>query len=129
MREHIMGVSVSDTKAETRMVTARVMANSRKRRPTTSLMKRSGISTAMSETVSDMMVKPICSEPLSAARMGLIAFFDVAGDVLDHHDGVVDDEAGGDGERHEGEVVERVAKQIHHGEGADDGERHGRPKE
>src|SRR5262249_17869632 len=30
------------------------------------------------------------------------AAFDVAGDVLDDHDGVVDDEAGGDGEGHEG---------------------------
>jgi hypothetical protein len=71
MREHIMGVRVSETKAETRMVTARVMANSRKSRPTTSLMNSSGINTAMSDTVSDMMVKPICSLPLSAARMGL----------------------------------------------------------
>ena len=124
MREHIMGVSVSETTAETRMVTARVMANSRKRRPTTSLMKSSGMSTAMSETVSDMMVKPICSLPLSAARIGRLAFFDVARDVLDHHDGVVHHEAGGDGERHEREVVEAVAQQVHHAEGADDRERH-----
>ncbi len=71
MREHIIGVSVSETKAETRMVTASVIANSRKSRPTTSLMKSSGISTAISETVSDMMVKPICSLPLSAAFIGL----------------------------------------------------------
>ena len=71
MREHIIGVRVSETKAETRMVTARVMANSRKSRPTTSLMKSSGISTAISEMVSDMMVKPICSLPLSAAFIGL----------------------------------------------------------
>jgi hypothetical protein len=71
MREHIIGVSVSETTAETRMVTARVMANSRKSRPTTSLINKSGISTAMSETVSDMMVKPICSLPLSAAFIGL----------------------------------------------------------
>ena len=66
-----MGVSVSETTAETRMVTARVMANSRKSRPTTSLMKSSGMSTAISETVSDIMVKPICSLPLSAAFIGL----------------------------------------------------------
>ena len=49
------------------MVTASVTANSRKRRPTMSPIKRSGISTAMSETVSETIVKPICSEPLSAA--------------------------------------------------------------
>ena len=33
-------------------------------------MKSSGISTAMSETVSDTIVKPICSAPLSAAWSG-----------------------------------------------------------
>ena len=38
---HIMGVSVSDTMAETRIVTARVTANSRKSRPTMSPMKSS----------------------------------------------------------------------------------------
>jgi len=53
------------------MVTPRVMANSRKSRPTTSPMNKSGMSTAMSETVSDRMVKPICSEPLSAACSGV----------------------------------------------------------
>ena len=41
------------------MVTARVTANSRNRRPTTSCMNNSGMSTAISETVKEMMVKPI----------------------------------------------------------------------
>ncbi len=70
MREHIIGVRVSETNAETRIVMARVMANSRNSRPTTSLMNSSGMSTAISETVSDMMVKPICSLPLRAASIG-----------------------------------------------------------
>ncbi len=65
-----MGVRVRETKAETMMVTLRVMANSRNRRPTMSPMNSSGISTAISETVSDIMVKPICSEPRSAASSG-----------------------------------------------------------
>jgi hypothetical protein len=34
-------------------------------------MNSSGISTASSDTVSEMMVKPICCEPLSAASFGL----------------------------------------------------------
>ena len=68
-RAAIIGVSVSETKAEIRIATARVMANSRKRRPTTSPMKSSGISTATSENVSEMMVKAICCEPLRAASM------------------------------------------------------------
>jgi hypothetical protein len=71
MREHIMGVSVRETTAEMIMVTAKVTANSRKSRPTTSPMKSSGMRTAMSETVSDTMVKPICPAPFSAASIGL----------------------------------------------------------
>ena len=70
-REHIIGVSVSDTTAETRIVTASVTANSRNSRPTMSPMNRSGMSTAISEIVSDTIVNPICSAPLSAAFSGV----------------------------------------------------------
>ena len=52
-----------ETKPEIRIATARVMANSRNSRPATSPMNSSGISTAISEKVSEMMVKPICFEP------------------------------------------------------------------
>ncbi len=52
------------------MVTDSVMANSWNSRPTTSPMNSSGISTAISDTVSEMMVKPICSLPFSAASSG-----------------------------------------------------------
>ena len=54
----------------------------------------------------------------------VFAHFDVARDVLDHHDGVVDDEAGRDGERHQGEVVQAVPQQVHDAEGAHQRERH-----
>src|SRR5262249_17661330 len=54
-----------------------------------------------------------------------IAFFDVAADVLDHDDGIVDDKTRRDCQRHEGQVVEAVAKQVHHAEGADKRERNG----
>ena len=67
---HIIGTSVSDTMAEMTMVTASVIENSWNSRPTTSPMNSSGISTASSEMVSDMMVKPICSEPRNAASSG-----------------------------------------------------------
>ena len=103
---HIIGTRVSDTTAEIRMVTASVTANSRNSRPTTSPMNSSGISTAISDTVSEMMVKPICAEPFSAACERRLALLDVARDVLDHHDRVVDHEAGGDGQRHQRQVVE-----------------------
>ena len=49
---------------------ASVTANSRNSLPTTSPMNSSGISTAISDTVSEMMVKPICRAPLSAAWNG-----------------------------------------------------------
>ena len=65
-----MGTKVKDTTAEIKIVIASVTANSRNSRPTTSPMKSSGISTAISDTVSEMMVKPICDAPLSAAAMG-----------------------------------------------------------
>ena len=67
---HIIGTSVSETTAEMMIVTASVMANSWNSRPTTAPMNNRGISTAISEIVSEMMVKPICSEPRSAASSG-----------------------------------------------------------
>ena len=50
---------------------------------------------------------------LGALERGLerrLALLDVARDVLDHDDGVVDDEAGRDRERHQRQVVEAVAR-------------------
>jgi hypothetical protein len=70
-RAHIIGTSVSDTTAEITIVTASVMANSWNSRPTTSPMNSNGISTAISDTVSDMMVKPISPAPFSAASIGV----------------------------------------------------------
>ena len=52
------------------MVVASVTANSKNSLPTTSPMNSSGISTAISDTVSDMIVKPISPEPFSAASSG-----------------------------------------------------------
>ena len=123
-RAHIIGTSVSETTAEIRMVTASVMANSRNSRPTTSPMNSSGISTAISETVSEMMVKPICSEPFERGLQRRFALLDVARDVLDHDDGVVDHEAGRDRQRHQRQVVEAEAEQVHRAEGADQRQRH-----
>ncbi len=53
-----------------RIDTASVIANSRNRRPTTSPMNSSGINTAISENVSEMIVNAICCVPLSAASSG-----------------------------------------------------------
>ena len=58
-----MGVRVSDTTADTITATDSVTENSLNKRPTTPVMNNKGINTAISETVSDTMVKPICAAP------------------------------------------------------------------
>ena len=73
-------------------------------------MNSSGISTATSDTVSDTIVKPICLRALERGAERLLALLDVARDVLDHHDRVVDDEPGRDRERHQRQVVEREVR-------------------
>jgi hypothetical protein len=60
-------VSVSETKPDTRIATAIVTANSRKRRPMMPPMKTSGMKTAVSEIVIERIVNPISFVPLSAA--------------------------------------------------------------
>ena len=50
-----------------------------------------------------------------------LAHLHVADDVLEHHDGVVHDEAHGERQRHQREVVDRVAQHVHDHERADDG--------
>ena len=69
-REHIIGVSVSETKADATTATLTVTANSRNSRPMMPPMNSSGMNTAISEKVIDTMVKPICPAPLIAASNG-----------------------------------------------------------
>ncbi|GCC49127.1 hypothetical protein chiPu_0033630, partial [Chiloscyllium punctatum] len=53
-----------------------------------------------------------------------LALFDVSRDVFDHDDGVVDHEAGGDGQRHQRQIVQAEAEQIHRPKRADQRQRH-----
>ncbi len=69
-RLHSIGVRVSDTKPDTRIAMPMTIANSWNTRPTTPPMKNTGMNTATSETVIEMMVKVISREPLRAASMG-----------------------------------------------------------
>src|SRR3984957_11051834 len=69
-RAHIIDVNVSDTIADTTIVTLSVTANSRNNRPTTSAMNNSGISAAISDTLNEIIVNPICSDPFNAASSG-----------------------------------------------------------
>ncbi len=72
----------------------------------------------------EMMVKPICLAPRSAAAKGSSPS-STKRHVLGHHDGVVHDEARRDGGGHQGQAVEAVADQVHHPEGGQERERHG----
>ena len=56
---------------------------------------------------------------------GRRALLHVGVDVLDHDDGVVDDEADGHRKRHERQVVDREARGPHGGAGAGERQRHG----
>ena len=76
--------------------------------------------TAASETVIEMMVKPISRDPLSAASNRRLAQFDVAHDVFEDDDGVIDHKADGEGQGEEGEVVQAEAEEVHDHERADD---------
>ena len=69
-------------------------------------------------------MKPICSEPFSAASKGRDALFDVAGDIFDHDDRIVDHEPGRNRERHQRQIVQAVAEQIHHAERSHQRKRH-----
>ena len=119
------GVVVSEMTIEMTMAVESVTANSRKRRPTMPPIIRMGMKTAISDMLMEKTVKPISCAPLQRRGKRLHAGFEMARDVLHHHDGVVDHESRGDGERHQREVVERVAEQVHHGEGADERNRNG----
>ena len=55
----------------------------------------------------------------------LFARFDMTDDVLQHDDGIVDHEAHGEGQGQQRYVVDRVAAEIHAGEGADHRNRQG----
>ena len=56
--------------------------------------------------------------PFQRRLQGWLASFDIARDIFDHDDGIVDNETGGDGQRHQGQVVDGKSAQIHDAKGA-----------
>ena len=62
---------------------------------------------------------------LDRGGIGLHALFDMALDVLQHHDGVVHHEADRNRQRHQREIVERIADRPHQRAGAEQRQRHG----
>ena len=63
--------------------------------------------------------------PISAASTGCLAILDVAVDVLQHDDGVVDDEADRQHQREQRQRVDGEAEHVHQREGADQRHRDG----
>ena len=108
---HIIGVKLSETTAETRMVTASVTANSRNRRPTISPMNRQRNQHRDQRNRQRNDGEPDLPRAFQRGIERRVAFLQKAIDVLDHDNGVVHHEAGGDGQRHQREIVEAVAQQ------------------
>ena len=67
-----MGVSVRETTPDTTTAMLTVIANSRNRRPTMPPISSSGMNTAMSEMLMEMMVNPISPAPRRAASIGFM---------------------------------------------------------
>ena len=74
------------------------------------LIIRSGINTAISETEIDMMVKANLNGAFERSLKRLFTVLDVARYVLEHYDRVVHDKAHGDGEGHQRQIVDAVAR-------------------
>ena len=58
-----------------------------------------------------------------------IALLPVTRDILQHHDGIIDDEARGYRQRHQRQDIERIAGQIHHAKRPDERQRHGNARD
>ena len=76
-RLHSIGVRVSDTKPETSIATLIVTANSCSNRPRMPLMNSTGMNTAASDSVMEMIVKPISREPSQRRLQWLLAHLHV----------------------------------------------------
>ena len=111
------------------MENAMVRANCRNRIPVVPGKSATGTNTATS-TREVAITAPVTSLMAADEALRGVAFplADVARDVLDHDDGVVHDEAGGERDAEQGQRVDGEAEELHEGEGADqgDGDRDGR---
>jgi len=111
-----MGVSVNDTKPDARIAMPITLANSWNTRPTTPPMKKTGMNTATSEMVIDMIVKVISREPFRAASIGSRPASLWRTMFFEHHYGIVDHEPDREREREQRDIVEGISAEIHGGE-------------
>ena len=87
------------------------------------------MNTAISDSVIDTMVKPISPRAFERGLHRTEPLFEMADDVLDDDDRVVDHEADRDRQRHQREIVEAVAELVERRERADQRQRHGDRRE
>ena len=120
------GMSVSATSiGEHRPRRPCTKPNSEKSRPAVPGKNEIGMNTAASVAVVASTAKNTCRAPSTAAARGPMPMRAVPLDVLQHHDGVVDDEAGGEHDGEQRQDVEREAGEIDRRERADQRDRHG----
>ncbi len=83
----------------------------------------------MNTAISDRVIEDNGEADVAGADQRRLAplhpLFHVALDVFQHDDGVIDDKAGRNGQRHQRQVVQRIVEKIHGAESADDGDGHG----
>ena len=89
---------------------ASVSANSRNSEPVRPPVKASGANTAASVIVIATTAPEISRMPLERRLHRRHALLDMAMDVLDHDDGVVDHEADGEHHGEQGEEIDRIAE-------------------
>jgi hypothetical protein len=106
-----MAHSVSAISAEKATADPSAMPSSEKRRPVEPSRNTIGTKTAMSTAVVARTAKATCCVPRRAASSGRFSFVDAALHVLEHDDGVVDDEADGEHQGQEREQVHGRAEQ------------------
>ena len=101
-----IGVTVSEITIDIRIAKVSVYENSRTNLPIMPGMNNKGMNTAIKERLIDTTVKAICLAPSRAAVHPAHPLFECGFDIFDHHDGVVDDKADGNRERHERKIVD-----------------------
>ena len=117
------GISVSACTSEISTADASVIDSARKNWPTTPDSMPSGTKTTTVVSV-EPTTGAISSRIASCDRLRRrLAAVQMAVDVLDDDDGIVDDEADGDGEAAHRHHVDRLAEPAHDEEGRHDGER------
>ena len=122
---HRAGLRVSELNAERTVETAIVKANWRKNRPVIPVMNTQGTNTRGQHQADGDHRRRDLGHRLMGGGARRHPLFDMVFRGLDHHDGVVNDDADGQHQAEQRKRVEAEPHQRHGGESADDGHRHG----